>query len=370
MRALRHLDTGRWSRRPKTEVTLPPSTAPQPFMSVVVPVYNEAANIQPLYHRARNVLDTIHHAWELIFVSDGSTDQTDDTIAGLYESDTRVKLIRLSRNFGHQAALAAGLAHATGQIVISMDGDLQHPPESIPEMIQKWQAGFDIIHAARRASTKPSILQRLTQRTAYTLLRRACDVDIIRHAADFRLFERRALDAYLALEERTPFHRGMTRWIGFRQTVITYAESPRHAGTPRFTMRQSIRLLADGLFALSRRPLAWYAILATLCPIFIAAALLTMGASTTAWLATLCALSAINAVGLWIVGEYVVRAYEEARHRPRYVIEYTMGLKDNDGDARTNKSRTIPTSNDTTTAPRSDNKMQNEPRIPATNLTI
>jgi dolichol-phosphate mannosyltransferase len=310
------------------------------FLSVVVPVFNESGNIETLYSRVLAVLDSIHTDWELIIVCDGSTDGTDENVSRVREKDKRVKLIRLSRNFGHQAALSAGLDHASGSIVVTMDGDLQHPPESIPEMIQQWQKGFDIVHASRRVSTKPSILQRFTQRFAYSLLRQACDVDIIRHAADFRLFDRRALDAYLSLEERTPFHRGMTRWIGFRQTVITYAESNRHAGQPRFTMGQSMKLLADGFFGLSRRPLSWYAIAALLCPIFMAGALLAVNAGTTMWLAALCTLSALQGGGLWIVGEYVIRSYEESRRRPRYIIESTSGFA---GDVR---AATIKTARD------------------------
>jgi glycosyltransferase involved in cell wall biosynthesis len=311
-----------------------------PIISIVVPAYNEQENVRPLVERVRQVLEPITPQYEIIFVSDGSTDDTAGRVAGVRNEDPRVKLIELSRNFGHQLAIMAGLDVASGDAVITMDADLQHPPEMIPMLLARWQAGDDVVHAVRQTSGG-SWFQRVTSRMTYRLLRRLCDVDILPNAADFRLLDRRVVEVMRQLRERFRFDRGLVRWLGFRHGQVPYHEATRHAGRPAYRLSHRVRLLTNAVFSLSSKPLAVVGVvglfisLGTL--IYLAAVVAARLIAPTrfgvqaGWASTMAVILLVGGfqlVAVWLLGQYVGRTYEETKHRPPYVVARGLGFDD------------------------------------------
>lgn len=310
----------------------------RPTISIVVPCYNEQDNVGRLTERVRAVLEPITSNYEIIFVNDGSSDETSARVSALRHADPRIKLLDLSRNFGHQLALMAGVDVAAGDAVITMDADLQHPPELIPELLARWQAGDDVVHAVREVSGA-SWAQRLMSRMTYRLLRRLCEVDILPNAADFRLLDRQAVLALRQLRERFRFDRGLVRWLGFRQGQVPYQEGSRHAGRPGYQFGQRIRLLADAVFSLSSKPLAMVGLVGLIFSMGTMAYLIfVLAASLLAperfgvqagWASTMAAIllvGGIQLVAIWLLGQYVGRTYEETKQRPPYVIHRGLGF--------------------------------------------
>jgi polyisoprenyl-phosphate glycosyltransferase len=227
---------------------------PAPALSVVVPLWNEQDVLSQLTDRLFRVFDEIALPAEAIFVDDGSTDATAELLRELAARDERVCVIHLSRNFGHQAAITAGLDAASGDAVVVMDGDLQDPPEVIPELVASWRSGFDVVHAVRSSRHDPP-LKRLLAFGFYRLLRRVSEIDAPADAGDFRLIDRKALEAFRVMRERNRYVRGMFAWIGFRQTTVEFARDERAAGTAKYSFRRSARLALDGLISFSDAPL-------------------------------------------------------------------------------------------------------------------
>ncbi len=311
-----------------------------PIISIVVPSYNEQENVRRLIDALRSVLEPITPEYEIIFVNDGSTDETGDRVAVAHADDPRVKLIELSRNFGHQLALMAGLDLAAGDAVITMDADLQHPPELVPDLLARWQAGDDVVHAVRQASGG-GWGQRLMSQMSYRLLRRLCEVDILPNAADFRLLDRRVVDVMRRLRERFRFDRGLVRWLGFRQGHVPYREGTRTAGRPGYGFNQRVRLLTNAVFSLSSKPLALVGMVglfismgALVYLIFVLVATLLaperfgVQAGWASILATLLMLGGFQLVAIWLLGQYVGRTYEETKQRPPYIIARGLGFDD------------------------------------------
>jgi len=311
-----------------------------PAISVVVPAYNEQDNVRPLVERLRKVLEPVTPHYEIIFISDGSHDETAARVTSLHAEDPRVRLIELSRNFGHQLAIMAGLDHAAGEAVITMDADLQHPPEVIPELLRRWMAGDDVVHAVRQTSGG-SWLQGVSSRMTYRLLRRLCDVDILPNAADFRLLDRRVVEVMRQLRERFRFDRGLVRWLGFRHGQVPYEEAGRHAGRPGYHLGQRIRLLTNAVFSLSSKPLALVGILGLFISLgtllylglVIAARLLAparfgVQAGWASVMAVILLVGGFQLVAVWLLGQYVGRTYEETKHRPPYIIARGVGFDD------------------------------------------
>ncbi len=311
-----------------------------PIVSIVVPSYNEQENVPRLVEEVRRVLDPITPEYEIIFVSDGSVDQTPQRVCDIHQTDPRVKLIELSRNFGHQLALMAGLDVARGHAVITIDADLQHPPDLIPQLLARWQAGEDVVHAVRETSGAGP-LQELSSRWTYRLLRRLCEVDILPNAADYRLLDRRVVDVMCQLRERFRFDRGLVRWLGFRQGQVHYQEGPRQAGKPAYGFAQRIRLLSNAVFSLSSRPLSvvgalglFIALGAMLYFVFVVAATLLaperfgVQAGWASTMATILLVGGFQLVAIWLLGQYVGRTYEETKRRPPYVVSRGVGFED------------------------------------------
>jgi glycosyltransferase involved in cell wall biosynthesis len=300
-----------------------PGIAPaEPTLSVVVPLYNEELNLAELVRRVRHTLDVVEPQYELILVNDGSHDTTPDRLEELAISDPRIVAVQLSRNFGHQAAVTAGLDHARGQAVIVLDGDLQDPPELIPELLSAWRGGSDIVYAVRR-KRKESLPKRLAYAAFYRLFRSASDIAMPLDAGDFSLMDRRAVDALKRMPEKTRFVRGLRAFVGFRQTGIEYDRPARAAGETKYTFRKLMGLAADGLFNFSTLPIRLIGGMA--CLLFVA----TLIASMLAWVNTSILLAFAAGIGfvgssillaLAIVGEYVRRIFIEVKGRPSYIV--------------------------------------------------
>ncbi|MFH1747793.1 MAG: glycosyltransferase family 2 protein [Planctomycetota bacterium] len=301
-----------------------------PDLSIVIPVYNERANLSVLLARLWAATEPVDLSFEVLFVDDGSTDDTSAELCRLAESDPRIRWLRLSRNFGHQAALVAGLAHAASAAVITMDGDLQHPPELIPELIARWRAGTDVVQAVRREPADHSALKRAGSRGFYRLLSSVSRINVTPGAADFRLMSREAVDAFIACGERCRFNRGLVQWIGFTCVELPYEAQPRHAGRSKYSYRAMVRLAGDAIFSFSSLPLrlaglagVGVSLAAAAYLLFVLWARVFTERTVPGWssiLATVLVLGGVNLIVLWILGEYVGRLYEEVKQRPIYIV--------------------------------------------------
>jgi len=293
----------------------------------VVPMFNEEGTVRELYDRLCSSLEPL--PFELVAVDDGSTDATPAILQELAAGDERCKVVELSRNFGHQTALTAGLDHATGDCVVMMDADLQDPPELIGEMLDKWRAGSDVIYAVRTERAGETRFKRSTASLFYRLLSKMSDVQLAHDAGDFRLLDRRAVDALLAMGERNRYLRGMTVWVGFTQTAVAYTRAPRHAGETKYPLRKMIRFALDAIASFSHAPLqiatvvgfafALFAFL--MIPVAIAfriAGEFVPGVTTT--VIAVLGLGGIQLMAIGIIGEYVGRIYDEVKRRPLYLV--------------------------------------------------
>jgi dolichol-phosphate mannosyltransferase len=300
------------------------------LLSVVAPVLDEEANLDSFYDRVRSALEGAALDFELVLVDDGSTDRTPELLDGLAETDPRVRIIRLSRRFGYQAAVAAGLDHAEGDVVVTIDADLQDPPELIPQLVERWREGADVVYAIRERREGETWVKLTTARWFSRLFARLSEFDVPAEAGDFRLLGRRAVDALRAMPERTRFMRGMAVWIGYTQTSVPYRREPRHAGKTRYRWRTLARISIDALSSFSHVPLqlatllgfAVSALAFLAVPYVIVNKLLGFyveGVSTLLFAILL--LGGIQLITLGIVGEYISRIYDEVKGRPLYLVE-------------------------------------------------
>lgn len=310
-------------------IALPLSMINYFLLSVVIPLFNEEGNIRELYRRICAVMGSPLHDFEILFVDDGSTDASADLIAELHASDSRVGLLRLSRNFGHQAALMAGLDHARGDAVIVMDADLQHPPELLPQLIERWRAGAQVVQMIRRSSDSTAKLKRFASARFYGMMRRIANIAIIPNAADFFLLDRCVVDALNQCRENSRFTRGLLSWIGFRHEFLTYDCGARFAGRTKYSWCQMLHLAADGVFAFSAAPLRLAGIAGLIVTILGVAYLLyavimfLFGGAVPGWtslMAVVVFMSGIQLMILWIMGEFIAHIARQTRNRPSYII--------------------------------------------------
>jgi polyisoprenyl-phosphate glycosyltransferase len=297
------------------------------LLSVVAPVFNEQELVEEFVARTSAAMADFE--FELVLVNDGSSDETPALLDKLATADPRVRVIHLSRNFGHQAALTAGLEHAVGDVVAMIDADLQDPPELIPEMIAQWSQGADVVYAVRKQREGETAFKLATASWFYKLFDKLAQVDLEPNSGDFRLLDRRALDALLAMTERSRFLRGMTVWVGFTQTAVPYQRDARHAGETKYTLRKMLRFSLDAIASFSHLPLqlATYVGLLSAGVAFIAIPIVIVlrifdsylpgfGSITIAILL----LGGIQLIALGVIGEYVGRIYDEVKHRPLYIV--------------------------------------------------
>jgi len=267
---------------------------------------------------------------EILFIDDGSHDDSFDIVRALGNNDSRVKGISLSRNFGHQVALLAGLQHAHGKVIITMDADLQHPPETIIRMLEEHKKGFEIVNTRRKSGKETSHFKKITSRYFYRLINRIAQVTIPEGSSDFRLMSRKALDAFLQFGERDRFTRGLVSWMGFNQAVIEYECPPRYAGLSKYTFRRMLHFALDGITAFSAKPLriASYTGVIVFLVGFAYAVFAVInyfrGVTIPGWtslLVTVLLLGGIQLLSLGIIGEYLARIFNEAKSRPLYFIK-------------------------------------------------
>jgi dolichol-phosphate mannosyltransferase len=299
----------------------------------VVPVLDEEGCVDELVRRVAEALAPTGAAHEILFIDDGSRDRTPEKLADLHKAEPdRVRTIRFTRSFGHQAALVAGLRHARGDAVVTMDGDLQHPPEFLPTLIEAWRDGADVVHTVRRLP--PGAHHGVKERAArlfYRVMSALTSVPVIPASADFRLLDRRAVDAFNELEERFIFARGLIPWLGFKDTRVTYQVEPRFAGQSKYGLWPMLRLALDGIFSFSVMPLRLISLLGALTTVFgvgfgvfALIAHLTGRVVASGWTSVVVLILIFGGVQLLSVGilsEYVGRVYAEVKRRPRYVIE-------------------------------------------------
>jgi dolichol-phosphate mannosyltransferase len=301
------------------------------LVSVVVPVYNEAEVIGEMYRRLTQVASTLPDLdYELVVVDDGSRDESYSSLVSLARTDSRLRVLKLSRNFGHQTAITAGIDVARGDAVVVIDADLQDPPEVIPDMVQRWRDGFDVVYGVRAKRSGETMMKLATASVFYRLLHRMTNISIPVDAGDFRLMSRRAADQLRTMREKDRFVRGLISWIGFRQTSIPYRREARFAGTTKYPLRKMLKFAADGLTSFSTAPLklaTWMGYLASAFAFIYLASVFVqkwLGRTVEGWATIMVAMlfmGGVQLICLGIMGEYIGRIFTEAKQRPLYVIE-------------------------------------------------
>lgn len=307
-------------------------------LSAVVPIYNEEGSLGELHRRVTAVLESLEIPYELILVDDGSRDRTPELIADLCADDPRVRAVHFSRNFGHQAALAAGLQHASGRGVVVLDADLQDPPELIPELIARWREGYQVVYAQRRKREREGLVKRGAAFLFYRTLKRITRFDIPADTGDFCLMDRTVVDLLNSMPERNRYVRGLRAWVGFRQTAVPFDRPPRFAGEPKYTFAGSFGLAVNGILALSKFPLR----VATYFGLFVSAASFLLGMwyivqrllgnadLVRGWASTVVIvlfLGGVQLLTIGIIGEYLSRIYDEVKQRPLFVVRERVGFR-------------------------------------------
>lgn len=301
-----------------------------PVLSAVVPVFNEEDGIPELHRRLRAALGTAGLPFEIVLVNDGSRDGSAAVLDAVSDGDPAVTVVHLSRNFGHQAAVAAGLAHATGQAVVVLDADLQDPPEIIDSLVEQWRAGYQIVYGQRIKRQADPITKRVLAWMYYRVVRNLADVDIPTDAGDFCLMDRSVVDVLNAMPERNRYIRGLRAWVGFRQTAVPFERAERFAGERKYTFRQSLRLALNGIFSLSRAPLqlaTWCGAIVSLVSfalgIWFLIRKLTVGYPVQGWASIVIIvlfLGGVQLITIGVLGEYLGRVYDEVKQRPLFLV--------------------------------------------------
>ncbi len=321
-------------------------TAEHSLVSIVSPVYQEEEGIEEFHRRLVASMEGIDDdlAFEVVYVNDGSKDRSLDLLEKIAADDDRVRVVDLSRNFGHQVALSAGVDHARGDAVVVIDSDLQDPPEVIPEMIQRWRDGFKVVYGVRTSRAGETRFKLLTSKIYYGLMDRISEVPLPRQAGDFRLLDRKVVDVLDQMPERNRYVRGMVAWVGFPQCAVEYERDARFAGSTNYTLGRMVRLALDGLTSFSDRPLRLATQLGVIVMALsfavaawtIVASLFDLGTSSRGWsslMAVVLLLGGVQLLCIGVLGEYVGRVYRETKGRPLYVVNEVIGPEGRDDAA-------------------------------------
>jgi dolichol-phosphate mannosyltransferase len=300
-----------------------------PTLSVVIPVYNEEMNIGKLYQRLCNALETMNTDWEVVYVNDGSKDRSLSILKGLSETDSHVKYIDFSRNFGHQLAITAGIEHAKGEWIVIMDGDGQDPPELIPDLLNKAKEGFEVVYARRRKRDGENFLKKFTARLFYRLLAKITSIEIPVDTGDFRIIHRKIQRILSKMPEQHKYIRGQISWIGFNQTFLEYDREERMGGATKFTYRKMMRFALDGISSFSTWPLK----VATISGFLVSAVAFVLiiyslyqkffGTTEPGWTSlhiSVLFLGGIQLIGIGMLGEYLGRVSDNVKSRPHYIV--------------------------------------------------
>jgi glycosyltransferase involved in cell wall biosynthesis len=302
----------------------------KPVFSIIVPIYNEEGSLPVLYERMQSVMDSTGESWELVLVDDGSQDQSSAMILDLAEKDKRVRPVILARNFGHQIAVTAGLDHARGDAIVIIDADLQDPPEVILDLIEKWREGFEVVYAVRETREGETFFKKWTASLFYRLINKITSMQIPVDTGDFRLIDRKVVNVLNQMREHHRFLRGMSVWVGFRQTGVKYKRAARYAGETHYPLRKMIKLAMTAITGFSFFPLqaATYmgfvasGISIVTIPVVIVMRLMGnqqfLGQATT--LISVLFLGGVQLIFLGVLGEYIGRIYDEVRNRPLYIV--------------------------------------------------
>lgn len=305
------------------------------LISIILPVYNEENVINQLYQKLIDILNPLDYKYEMIFIDDGSNDQTLNNLIKLSKSNNNVKFVSFSRNFGHMTALSAGLDFATGQAVITMDADLQHPPELIPQLIKKWEEGFMVVNTIRNESNDIGILKRITAKLFYWFINRIAKIKLCSNAADFRLLDRKVVESLKSMKEHSRFLRGLISWLGYKQEFIPYQADPRSSGKTKYTFMRMFSFAVDGITSFSALPLriatVFGFVIAFLSFLYILYAIFMKisGQAIAGWASVLVVvlfMGGMQLIFLGIMGEYLSRVYEETKARPLYIVKEKSGL--------------------------------------------
>ena len=311
-------------------------TTVHPILSVVAPCFNEEGVLHELYRRISQVLDGSGETWELVLVNDGSRDRTPEIMRELHAQDERVKVVDFARNFGHQIAVTAGMDYARGDAVVLIDADLQDPPELILEMLAKWREGYEVVYAIRAERKGETWFKEFTAKMFYRIIYKITDIDIPMDTGDFRLMDRKVVDALKMMHEKHRFMRGMSVWVGFRQTGVKYVRAERYAGETKYPLKKMLKFAMDGITSFSYFPLqvatyigfaaALLAVLGILITIVLrlSGSQAFFGQATT--LVSVLFLGGVQLICLGILGEYLGRIYDEVKGRPLYIVREALGF--------------------------------------------
>ncbi|EEL48263.1 MULTISPECIES: glycosyltransferase family 2 protein [Bacillus cereus group] len=310
------------------------------LISIVVPMYFEEEVAQECYNRLKSVMIQNNINYEFVFVNDGSTDRTMEILKEIAAHDCRAKVVNFARNFGHQTAVTAGIDCASGDAIVIIDADLQDPPEVIPELIAKWEEGYEVVYAKRKQRKGETWFKLLTAKYFYRFLNYMSDIDIPKDTGDFRIIDRKVADVFKQMTERNRFIRGMMSWVGFNQTYVEYERDERFAGETKYPLKKMIKFASDGIIAFSTKPLRIVMTLG-LMSVFISILVLlytviikVIGEDIqTGWASIMVAItffSGIQLLGLGIVGQYIARIYDESKNRPIYIVKETINVDQKD----------------------------------------
>ena len=302
-------------------------------ISLVVPMYYEEKVVQECYKRLTEVLSKIEkYDYEIIFINDGSKDKTLEILEEIAKKDFKVKILSFTRNFGHQAAVTAGLKYVSGDAIVIIDADLQDPPELIPDMLKYWEQGNQVIYGKRKSRKGESTFKLLTAKMFYKTLNALSDVEIPKDTGDFRLVDREVVDVINQLPEHNKFLRGLFSWVGFKQIAYEYERKERFAGKTKYPLKKMLKLASDGIISFSTKPLKILGGLG-LISIFISFAIMIyaiisyifklneLSAGWTSLMITITFFAGVQLLSIWIISEYVARIYDESKQRPQYIIE-------------------------------------------------
>ena len=308
--------------------------------SVIVPMYNEEAVIEETCKRLMKVMDGTGVSYELLFVNDGSRDRSADIIRNIAAGDKKVRLVDFSRNFGHQAAVSAGLDYAAGQAVVIIDADLQDPPEVIPQMLEKWREGYDVVYGKRIKRKGETVFKKVTAYLFYRFLKLMTNENIPTDTGDFRLIDRKVCDAMKRLNEKNRFLRGLVNWVGFRQTAVEYVRDERWAGETKYPLKKMLKFAADGIISFTYKPLKLATYLGFLLSaggflylLYVLYQRIFLNSTAWGWASIIginLVFNGITLIILGIIGEYVGRIYEEVKGRPLYIVREEVGFEENE----------------------------------------
>ena len=307
-------------------------------ITIIIPLYNEELVLDECYNRVSNICNSIdNYEYEIIFINDGSQDKTLEMLESIAQNDNHVKVISFSRNFGHQCAVTAGLKHVTGDAIVIIDSDMQDPPELIPEMLKLWEQGNDVIYGKRKKRDGESKFKLFTASMFYKTLNALADVEIPKNTGDFRLVDRKVVDAINAMPEHNKFLRGLFSWVGYNQYAFEYERKERFAGKTKYPLKKMLKLATDGIIGFSTKPLKLLGTLGffsiVISCIVLIYSLLSFAFKwnniTAGWTSIMVAITffaGIQLVSLWMISEYIGRIYDETKGRPQYIISKTINI--------------------------------------------